>query len=130
MEIKQAEKKLKNGNCNSVCRDIVFVCRDTISSRPKELCRNQQLYVATKSKTNFKQKKNLYCDKEFYVATLLKKNEKKTVMIVLNSVVTKIKVESKGAMSRQYFLCSNIKSSRLTDELYHDKRQLCHDRKC
>ena len=77
---------------------------------PKELCYSQQLYVATKSKINFKQKQNLCCDKEFYVATLLKKNEKKTVVTVLNSVATMIKAESKGAVSRQYFLYRNIKN--------------------
>ena len=69
-------------------------------------------------------------DKEFYVVTLKKKNEKKTVATVLNSIATMIKVDSKGVVSRQYFLCRNIKSQRLTNELYRDKRQLCPDRKC
>ena len=46
----------------------------------------------------------------FYVTTLLKKIVKKIVATVLNSIAIIIKVESKGAVSRQYFLCRNIKS--------------------
>ena len=66
---------------------------------PKELCRSQQLYVAKKSMINFRKKCNLCCDKEFYVAILLKNNEKKAVATVPNFVTTMIKTESKGAVS-------------------------------
>ena len=45
----------------------------------RELCRSQQLYVATKPRQNSRLKEHFYRDKEFYVATFLKKNEKKTV---------------------------------------------------
>ena len=45
-----------------------------------------------------------------YVLTLLKKNEKKTITTVLNSVAIMIKAERKGAVSRQYFLRRNTKS--------------------
>ena len=38
-ENKQKTSK-KKGNCSSLCHNIVFVCRDTISSRTKELCRS------------------------------------------------------------------------------------------
>ena len=48
-----------------LCHDIVFVCRDKISSRLEELCHSQQLYVATKSRLNSRQKKNLCRDKVF-----------------------------------------------------------------
>ena len=48
--------------------------------------------------------------KIFYVVTLLKKIVKKTVATILDSVTTMIKAKSKGAVSRQYDLCRNIKS--------------------
>ena len=55
---------------------------------------------SNKVQDKLKAEYNLCCDKEFYVATLLKKNERKTVMTVLNSIATMIKAESKGAVSR------------------------------
>ena len=39
-----------------------------------------------------------------------------------------IKVNGKETLSQKSFHCRNIKGSRLTDELYRDKRQLCRDR--
>ena len=46
----------------------------------------------------------------FSVATLLKKIMEETVAKILYFVATKIKTESKEAMSGQYNLCLNIKS--------------------
>ena len=48
--------------------------------------------------------------KSFSVMTLLKKIVKKTVATILYFVVTKIKTESKEAVSRQFNSCRNIKS--------------------
>ena len=62
--------------------------------------------------------------------TLLKKIIKETIAKILYSVMTKIKTESKEAVSRHDNLCRNIKSCRLTDELCRDKRQFYRDRNC
>ena len=66
----------------------------------------------------------------FFFATLLKKIVKRTVATILDSVETTIKNESKEAVSRQYNFCRNIKSGRLTYELYCDKRQPYRHRNC
>ena len=80
------------------------------SSKQKELCLSQQLNVATKLRHNSMAKKEIYVAiKSFSVATLLKKIVKKTITTILYSVATKIKIESKEAMSRQYnFYRDNI----------------------
>ena len=62
-ERKQEEKKQKKKR--KFCYDIVCVCRDTISSRPKELCRNQQLNVATKLRQNSRLKEQ-FCHEKYY----------------------------------------------------------------
>ena len=64
-ERKRAKKKQKSGKCINICRDIVFLCRDTNSSRPKELCRSQQLNVATNLRHNSRLKEQVCHDKEF-----------------------------------------------------------------
>ena len=66
--------------------------------------------------------------KSFSVETLLKKIVKKTVVTILDPVVTMIKAERKGAASRQYNFCRNIKSWRLIDELCRDRIVFCHDK--
>ena len=93
---KQKRRK-KCGKCSSLCHDIIFLCRDTkfkqakgTMSQPVTKCRNAA--------------------KSFFVATLLKKIVKKTVATILDPVATMIKAESKGAVSRQYNLCRNIKN--------------------
>ena len=90
----------KNGNCNSLCRDIVFfVSRHNFKqakitmSQPAPICSN-------KIQNKLRHKLNLCSDKEFYVVTLVKKNEKKRVATVLNFSTTMIKAERKGAVSR------------------------------
>ena len=45
----------------------------------QKLCRNKQLYVATKTRLNSMKKQNFVAIKSFYVATLLKKLVKKIV---------------------------------------------------
>ena len=42
----------KGGKCNSLCRDIIFVCRDTKFKQAKETMSNHQLNVATKLRQN------------------------------------------------------------------------------
>ena len=65
--------------------------------------------------------------KNFSVTTLSKRMIKETIMTILYYVATKIRIERKEAVSRQYNFCSNIKSLRLTDELCCNKRRFCHD---
>ena len=80
------------------------------SSKPKELCRSQQLNVATKLRHNSMIEIEIYdAIKSFYVVTLLKKIVKKTVTTILYSIATKIKIVSKEAVSRQYNFRRNIK---------------------
>ena len=101
---REAKKKKKKENA--------AVCVTTQnSSRPKELCHNQQLNVVTKLRHNSIAEREIYVAiKSFSVATLLKKIVKKTVATILYSVAKKIKIESKEAVSRQYNFCHNIKS--------------------
>ena len=75
----------------------------------KELCRSQELNVVTKPKQNSRLKEKWCHNKEFSIEALLKKIVKNTVATILDSVATMIKENSKRAMSRQYFLCHNIK---------------------
>ena len=80
-------------------------------SRPKELCRSQQLNVTIKLIHNSMVEREIYVAiKSFSVATLLKKIVKYTVATILYYVATNIKTESKEVVSRQYNLCRNIKS--------------------
>ena len=64
-ENKKKRSKKKRGNYSSLCYDIVCVCCDIISSRPKELCRNQQLNVATKLRQNSRLKEQ-FCREKYY----------------------------------------------------------------
>ena len=65
------------------------------SSRLKELCRNQQLNVATKFRQSSMEKDKFYVStKSFSVATLLKKGVRKIIATIHFSVSTKIKTES------------------------------------
>ena len=73
-ERKRAEKTQKSGKCSSICRDTVFVCRDTNSNKPKELCLSQQLNVATKLRHNLRAKEKLCCDKEFFYRGIIEED--------------------------------------------------------
>ena len=55
-EINPTGKREKNGQGKNLYRDTVFECRDRITREPAKLCRNQQLYVATKSIMNSRKK--------------------------------------------------------------------------
>ena len=73
--IEEGEKRSKkSGKCSNLCRDIVFVCCDTISSIPKELCRSQQLNVATKLKQNSRLKEQFCRDKEFFCCDIIEED--------------------------------------------------------
>ena len=56
-----------------------------------------------KAQAELKAERVVMSRQSFYVATLLKKIVKKTV-------ATMIKAERKGVVSRQYFLCRNIRT--------------------
>ena len=64
----------KNGKCNSLRLDIVFVCRDTNSGGTKELCRNHQLNVAIKLRQNKSLKEKFCRDKEFLCQDIIEED--------------------------------------------------------
>ena len=74
MRENKQKRREKNGNFSSLCRDIVFVCHGTISSRPKELCCSQQLNVATKLRKNSRLKEQFCCDKEFFYHDIIEED--------------------------------------------------------
>ena len=70
------------------------------SSKLKELCRSQQLNVATKFRQSSMAKEKFYvATKCFSVATLFKKGVRKIVATIHFSVASKIKKEIKKAVS-------------------------------
>ena len=98
-KISRKEAK-KGGKCNNLCRDMIFVCRDTKFKQAKGTMSQLATKCRNKAQTELNGwKRNFVPTKSFSVATLLKKIVKKTVATILDSVTTMIKAESKEAVS-------------------------------
>ena len=75
----------------------------------RELCRNQQLYVATKPRHNSRLKEHFCSDKEFLCRDITKEDCEEDCCDTLNSLATMIKANEKELCRDKFFLCRNIK---------------------
>ena len=104
---KSLRKRRKNGQARNLYREKVLFYCDRITKEPAKLCRNQQLYVVTKSKLN--SRKDFYHDKVFLCRDIAEAECEEDYRDTLDYVPTLIKANDSGTLLRQSLFSRNIK---------------------